>query len=349
MSLLKELVGITYFKSVITVFVSLVLAKGMNISLRRISDQMAKRTRTNTDEIALSMMNRPVCITIILQGLREALRYLELSPHYFKYGDALLASGIVLVWIFAGIRLSSFLVNRAVLHVSDITGIGEELVPLFRTAIRVLIVGTGCILTLSIWDINITPLLASAGIAGVAVALAAKETLANFFGGVSIFMDKSYKIGDYIILDSGERGEVTEIGIRSTRIKTRDDVVITIPNSIMANSKIINESVPVERFRLRTAVGVAYGSDIVQVESLLIQAASENPRVSREPVPTVRFRAFGDSALQFELICWIRDPADKGIITHELNKAIYQFFTRNDIKIPFPQRDIHIYQTTASG
>ena len=161
---------------------------------------------------------------------------------------------------------------------------------------------------LSIWKINITPLLASAGIAGLAIAIAAKDTLSNFFGGISIFMDRPYKIGDYIVLDSGERGEVVAIGMRSTRMKTRDDILISIPNSILANSKIINESAPVPNFRVRIPVSVAYGSDIDLVEKTLLDIASKNDQILQEPVPRVRFREFGDSALNFQLLCWAREP-----------------------------------------
>ena len=139
----------------------------------------------------------------------------------------------------------------------------------------------GLFWVLAIWQINLTPLFASAGIAGIAVALAAKDTLANFFGGISLFMDNAYKVGEYIILESGERGEVVVIGIRSTRIKTRDDVIITIPNSIMANSKIINESAPIPRFRIRVPVGVAYCSNLEKVEEILLAVMNANENIEK--------------------------------------------------------------------
>jgi MscS family membrane protein len=146
----------------------------------------------------------------------------------------------------------------------------------------------------------------------VAVALAAKDTLANFFGGISIFVDRPYKIGDYIVLAGKERGEVMEIGIRSTRIKTRDDVMISIPNSIIANSQITNESAPIPSYRVRIPIGVAYGSDIDQVEKILLDIATANANVITDDPPRVRFREFGDSSLN------------------------------SGITIPFPQRDVHI-------
>jgi len=183
---------------------------------------------------------------------------------------------------------------------------------------------------------------ASAGIVGLGVALAARETLANLFGGVSIFLDRPFKSGDYIVLDSGERGQVVDVGLRSTRMLTRDDVQISIPNSLMTNTKIINESAPRPQFRVRIKVGVAYGTDLNRVEEILLSMARQNNMVAVVPEPRVRFRNFGDSSLEFELLCWARQPKDRGRLIHGLNHQINKAFDAADIQIPFPQRDIHM-------
>jgi MscS family membrane protein len=153
------------------------------------------------------------------------------------------------------------------------------------------------------FGIPVNAVFASAGIAGFAVAMAAKDSLSNLFGGVTIFLDRPFRTGDYIVLDNNERGEVMQIGLRSTRIKTRDDIMITIPNSIITNTKIINQSSPEPMFRVRIKIGVAYGSDIKQVETILIGLVRSNPLAAQDPKPRVRFRTFGDSALEFELLC----------------------------------------------
>jgi len=224
---------------------------------------------------------------------------------------------------------------------------GSEIIGLVGNLTRIIVLAGGIFLLLSMWKINITPLLASAGIAGVAVALAAKETLSNFFGGVTVLLDQPYRVGDYIVLDSGERGEVVQIGLRSTRILTRDDVQISIPNAIITNTKVINESAPEPRFRVRIKVGVAYGTDVDQVEDILLNVARNNPHVSPQPEPRVRFRVFGDSSLDFELLCWAHRPHDKGKIIHELNRGIYKSFGQEGIVIPFPQRDVHVHSQSA--
>ncbi|MGD8991965.1 MAG: mechanosensitive ion channel [Desulfobacterales bacterium] len=189
---------------------------------------------------------------------------------------------------------------------------------------------------------SFTAVFASAGIVGLGVALAARETLANFFGGISIFLDRPFKSGDYIVLDSGERGRVVEVGMRSTRMITRDDIMISIPNSLMTNTKVVNQSAPRNRFRVRIKVGVAYGSDVDQVQEVLLTIARENKTVAFVPDPRVRFRQFGDSALEFELLCWARRPEDRGRLVHELNLQIYKDFAAAGIEIPFPQRDVHL-------
>ena len=192
------------------------------------------------------------------------------------------------------------------------------------------------------FGIPVNAVFASAGIAGFAVAMAAKDSLSNLFGGVTIFLDRPFRTGDYIVLDNNERGEVMQIGLRSTRIKTRDDIMITIPNSIITNTKIVNQSSPEPMFRVRIKIGVAYGSDIKQVETILIGQVRSNPLAAQDPEPRVRFRTFGDSALEFELLCWAKRPHDRGRLMHELNTSIYNAFAEAGVEIPFPQRDVHI-------
>ena len=151
-------------------------------------------------------------------------------------------------------------------------------------------------------------------------------------------MDRPYRLGDYIILSSGERGEVVDIGVRSTRILTRDDVLITVPNAAMANAMIINESGQVPRFRVRATVGVGYDSDLDQVEAELLACLTDIPEILRDPPPRVRFREFGDSALTFQLLAWIRHPADRGRVLHLINRNIHKRLRAAGIDIPYPQR-----------
>ena len=198
------------------------------------------------------------------------------------------------------------------------------------------------------WRVDVTGWIASAGVIGIAVGFAAKDTLANLFAGVFIIADRPYRVGDYIVLDQGERGRVTRIGLRSTRIVTRDDLEITIPNSIIANSRIVNESRPAVRQRIHIPLSVAFGTDVDRIKELLRHVAAANPRICRDPEPRVRLIAF-DTALNFELLCWIENPSERGQARDELNTAIYKEVVAAGIELPNPKRDIYIKELPAAA
>tara|TARA_A100001015_G_C14690909_1_gene594433 strand:+ start:26 stop:631 length:606 start_codon:yes stop_codon:yes gene_type:complete len=196
------------------------------------------------------------------------------------------------------------------------------------------------------WGIDVTAWVASAGILSVVIGFAAKDTLGNLFAGIFIMADSPYKEGDYINLDTGERGFVRNIGIRSTRILTRDAVEITIPNSVIATSKIINESGGFsEEERIRITVDVAYGTKIDEAKHIMYQIALDSENVCKDPKPVVRFRTFGESGLTLQLLAWIEKPESRGRVIDELSTLIYESFNREKIEIPFPQRTVHIKKT----
>ncbi len=180
------------------------------------------------------------------------------------------------------------------------------------------------------------------GIGGLAVALAGREALSNLIGTIMIILDQPFKPGDFIVVGDGEHGTVTEVGFRSTRIRTRDGILISIPNSTIANMKIINQSAPVTKSRIHAPVGVAYGSDPKVVEDALLAVAARSEYVSSEPAPLVRIIGFGDSAINFSLLCWIRLPEFRGRAMAQLNRYIYEEFRKRGVSMPFPQRDVHV-------
>jgi small-conductance mechanosensitive channel len=205
------------------------------------------------------------------------------------------------------------------------------------------LVALGAYLLMVIWDWDATTWLASAGIIGIALGFAAQDTLGNLFAGIFIIADKPYQVGDYVVLDTGERGEVVHIGLRSTRLVTRDDVEITVPNAVMGNAKIVNESRgPWRKERIRIAVSVAYGSDIDVVRDALMKVAREESDVCAEPEPRVRFRAFGGSGLEFELLVWIEEAWMRGRATDALNGAVYKGFAAAGIEIPYSKHDVYV-------
>jgi MscS family membrane protein len=332
------------------VLIYVILAKILDLILIRSLRRVSLKTRMHFDDFLIDFFHRPFLVTVILLGVLHACSVDPPLPHLSALIIPNLSKTLIILawWGAFSNSLSKTDIEEAI-RILGGRHIDTDIFLLFKNVTRILILFFAILWILLIWKVNLAPLFASAGIVGIAIALAAKDTLANFFGGISVFMDRAYKVGEYIILESGERGEVVEVGIRSTKIQTRDDVMITIPNGIMANSKIINESAPQPRFRIRLDIGVAYGTDLDMVEDLLLQVAGENNQVVKQPSPRVRLRTFGDSAVNFQLLLWIRDPREKGRQTHLLLKEIYRCFTENNVSIPFPQRDVYIREQVASN
>ena len=220
--------------------------------------------------------------------------------------------------------------------------VGKDLQMLVEKFISIGVFIIGVYIILNVWEINLTPLLASAWIMAMALAMAAKDSLANLFGWISLFMDSAFKMGDYVVIDGNKRWEVVETGFRSTRIKTRDDVIVTIPNSVLANATLLNESAPFKNYRIKIPVGVSYGTDLEQAETLLLECVDWVEWIVEKPEKRVRVRALADSSINMDLMVWIKDPSLRGSVKHILYKKIYKHLPENGVSFPFPQMDIHL-------
>jgi MscS family membrane protein len=328
---------------------SFFVAKLAQAVVRRGATRLTRKTRTELDDKAIALLHRPVFLLVFFTGLAVAFRSLGLAESLTSTVVNVLQTLIVLVWLGAGFPFFNLVLEGLSRLQDRFTLIEERTLPLFDILAKVVLVAGASYLLLGIWEINPLPWLASAGVLGIAIGFAAKDTLANLFGGFFILADAPYKIGDFIVLESGERGRVTNVGIRSTRLETRDDIEITIPNASIANAKIINESGGKwEKERIRIKVGVAYGSDADRVCEVLKQVAVEHEHVCPEPAPRVRMRGFGDSSLDFELLCWIDEPVLRGRLSHQLYMGVYKALNREKIEIPYPKRDVYLYRVPAA-
>ncbi len=346
---LAELIGPNpYLQAAIIATVFIFVGKVADWIISGIIGRIAKRSTNSLDDEFVKLVHRPVFLSFVFLGLGLAAGRIIEPGTTLTFTVAILKTIAIVVWYGTLARLLDMVVR--VLRRNRDNAIAQTgMLPLFHNALKIVLVLLAGYAVMVSWHINPTPLLASAGIVGLALSFAARDTLSNLFAGVSIVMDAPYKTGDFIILDTGERGLVTDIGLRSTRILTRDDIEITVPNGIIGNSKIINEAGgPSEHHRIRVGVGVAYGSDIDQVIATLDDIAASNPDVLDSPAPRVRFRTFGESSLDFELLGWIARPVDRGRVKHELHCAIYKAFNDNAIEIPFPQRDLYIKSMPAT-
>lgn len=340
---LAELIGPNaYLQAAIIAALFIVAGKVADWVISGILGRLASRSSNDFDDQFIRLVHRPIFLSFVLIGLGLATRRIGLpgSAEFVTLG--ILKTIAIFVWYQAISGLMGLAI-RMIGRKDDAKLVQTGMLSLVHNTLKVVAVALTIYFLFIAWTIDVTAWLASAGIVGLALSFAAKDTLSNLFSGVSIMMDAPYKTGDFIILDTGERGVVTDIGLRSTRLLTRDDIEITIPNGIIGNSKIVNEAGgPSESHRIRVGVGAAYGSDIDKVIETLEKVAADNPDILKDPAPRVRFRRFGESSLDFELLGWIAMPVDRGRVTHELHCAVYKALLANKIEIPFPQRDLHV-------
>jgi small-conductance mechanosensitive channel len=342
-SLLGLFEGLTALEAtLVVVVVSIVAAIGMEFIILRLAYRYVSNTETEYDNIVISSLRLPLVVTAALIGVFVLTHVpvvrasVVLEPQLL---DDLLGrptlSVIILVWAYG----ANTVVNRLVAAVNAEGG-RFDFAPMFSNVwtLAVLVGTMGTLLW--VWGIEITPLLGAAGVAGIAVGFAAKDTVANFFGGIALYFDDTYKLGDYIVLDDGSAGTVIKVGVRSTTLLTRDEVVVTIPNAALNASKVTNESAPQRRRRVRVPIGIAYGTDIDAFEEIAVETALSESLVLDSPKPRARFRSFGDFALQYELLCWVNGPTRRRRAQHKLNRALYKALNEADIEIPYPKRDV---------
>lgn len=333
-----------YTQAGLVIVLSFVIASFFKYVLMAGLKAMIGRVRVSLDSSFLMLLHTPIYYSLLLMGFASAALILTPAELYAYIIFSSLQSVAILIWTVFALRANHALLVKIAHNPVRFHAINNKTLPLFLNLVNIIILVLAVYFVFSVWGVDMTAWLASAGIVGIAVGFAAKDTLANLFSGVFIMADAPYKIGDYIVLDSDERGEVTHIGMRSTRMLTREDIEVTIPNSVMGNSKIINESGgPHEKSRCKVPIGVAYNADIDEVRKVLMKIAQEEKQyVCVDPEPRVRFRRYGSSALEFELLVWITTPALRGRVVDILNCEIFKQFKQRNIEIPYSKHDLYI-------
>jgi small-conductance mechanosensitive channel len=217
---------------------------------------------------------------------------------------------------------------------------------LLLTVSRLVLLSFGFLIALDTVGISITPILASLGVGSVAVALALQDTLGNFFSGIYLLVDKPIRIGDFVKVDEGIEGYVTEIGWRSTHIRMLSNNVVILPNTKIANSKLTNYDLPDKETAVLLQVGVSYDSDLDHVERVTVDVSKEVlGRVTGGAPgfePFIRYHTLGDSSIDFTVILRAKQFTDQYLLKHEFTKALHARYRQENISIPFPQRVIHV-------
>lgn len=345
---LVEIEGILIDRAVLAVPVMAILAIVVDRMWQHWAPWIAARTASELDDQLLVLLRRPVVFSILLVGLGYSLAHAGLAqPNHF-IARALLLSAATVVWTGAGLRMAGVLLTYLNIHQDQWHIVQPRTLPIFEISARIILFGGGLYFLLLSWNIDVSGWLASAGIAGIAIAYASQDTLANLFAGFTILTDAPYKLDDYLVLENGMEGRVTHIGFRSTRILTLEHVEVIIPNASMASSMITNMSGgPHLHARLDVPVGVAYGSDIDLVRRLLLDVAAELSRIlpPGDPAfaPTVHFVAMGASSLDLVLRVWLVEPSEHNIVLDDANTRVYKALVAHGVEIPYPKQDVYLH------
>lgn len=338
--------------ALLIIFSSIVIATIVDLLFKRVFLYYASKTKFEFDDLIVTTLRKPLYLTVIITGMFFSLHYTDLTTNYVFILDGIGLTVLFIIWIIALMKINKILFENVFPHLTrrTETQIDDELLPLLKGIVNVLIVFIGILAILNvIWGINVTPLFASAGIAGIAVAFAAQDSISQLFGGISIYFDQPFKRGDRIELESGEVGIVHEVGIRTTRILNLYNNMIIIPNSIIANSKVINYTSPESIMVVKMTMGVAYGSDVEKVRKVLADIIQNIDLVLDDPAAVVRLENYGESSIDFALYMWIKSPSDKIKLIDIVNSSINEDFAKEGIEIPFPTRTLIIKNQEANA
>ncbi len=353
MEVILELIQEPLIQSAGVIIGSIIAAWLIELLITKTLAAAAAKTKTDVDDKVVEIIRRPVFLSVLIYGLDWAADLLDLPPRLSNPIDSLLKTLIILIWSIAATRIGAVVLISLAARERKRSMLQPRTLPVFDILMRIVVVAGAIYAMFLAWHIDLTAWLASAGILGVAFGFAAKDTLANLFSGIFILADGPYKVHDWIVLDDQLRGEVTHIGIRSTRILTPDDVEITVPNAIIGNAQLLNETGgPYRRQRVRIYLSVAYGSDVDKVREVLLACTEGAPHILDRPdsaKPRTRFRSLGESGLEFELWVWIDDPKLRELVVDDMTTRVYKALNAAGIEIPYAKRDIYIKQMPKWG
>lgn len=244
------------------------------------------------------------------------------------------------VWLAAFAALSKFL-KKGILNLLSKTQIDEGTRYIFARIAQYAVIVFGALLAFQFVGVDLSGLAVIFGFLSVGVGFGLQNITSNFIAGLILLFERPIKVGDRLMVGDVE-GDVVEINIRSTTVRTINNVHIIVPNSDFISNNVVNWSFGDRKVRIEIAVGVSYDSDLDTVMQSLYEVAEENTDVLKKPEPEVLFMHFGDSSWDMQLRVWIKDPKRHRNVRSDLNCAIVHKFRQNHVEIPFPQRDLHV-------
>jgi len=303
-----------------------------------------RRTRSHPGNIIAMALSGPTTIWALILAVHLAIQSSPLPPVVTdKYAPKILAALWILSFTLMAMRMAGDLVRN---YGNQIPG-ALPVTTLTTTLAQVTALVLGLLLLLSVEDVRVTPILTALGVGGLAVALAMQDTLSNLFAGFYIAVAGQMRLNDYIKLSSGEEGYVSDIGWRSTAIRSLGNSLIIVPNSKLAQTIVTNYHLPERRMSASLQVNLPYDVDPDKVEHMLVEIATAGTKdiagLLADPAPSVSFDpGFGESSLGFTLNFQIAEFSQQYGIRHELRKRILRRLRQEGIAIPFPTREIHI-------
>lgn len=336
--------------------VSAIVGRLLKLVLNRVVRRIVAKTETELDDRIIDILGGKVTtlsviggVAIALQEVRKALTVKDVTGN-----QVLDYLGIVLFIV------SVFVVTHLLIRVIEAvfgwymeqlsrrtaTNVAATMAPLTNRIVNIALFLVALIVALDHFGVNIGSLLVSLGVASLAIALAAQDTLANMIAGFVIIVDRPFRLGDRIQLPSSETGDVYEIGLRSTRILDFDNNLIVVPNAELVKSRIVNYSYPQNIVRVLVDIGIAYDSDLDLAKRTMIELAQAHPDVLAEPMPEVFLMDVGESALRLRLTARTDDFKKKFKIETIVREQIYRAFEKAKIEIPYPHRVVHVVQSS---
>jgi len=337
--ILDVILGNVYLKFLATLVLSLIVAFMAKLIMKRIFRPLARKTKTKIDDLLVKSISSVIFYAVLAYGFRLGLSHFQFdSAALTNLVDSLL---VLIISIFL-IRIINNFAKHWKTEWADKTEstADDRLIPLLKNILEAVVIVLAVFFILDVWDVNITPLLGTAGLAGIALSFAVKDSLANIIGGIQLVIDKTFKVGDKVELESGDMGVILDIGLRSTKLRTYDNEVIYIPNGQLANARIKNFTVPDLSIRVNVNFGVEYGSETEKVRNVVLNAVKATAGVLEEPEPVVQFLKMSDFSLDFVARAWVASYAEAYAMKVELTDVIYNTLGEAGIGIPFPTRTV---------
>lgn len=304
----------------------------------------SKKTKSELDDIIIAAIGTPFIIWCLMLGVYLALKFSEMPESLVGLaGKTLLVLGIFSITL-----VLANMSNKLVRFYSDKLAGALPVTSLTQNIIKIIIFAVGILVILNTLGISITPILATLGVGGLAVALALQDTLSNLFAGFYITLARQVRVGNFVKLESGEEGYILDIGWRSTRVRMLPNNVVIIPNSKLSQSVITNYYLPEKELAVLVQVGVHYESDLGHVEKVTCQVGKEVmkevPGGVPEFDPFIRYHTFADFSINFTVILRAKEFVDNYMIKHEFIKRLHKRYAQEGIVIPYPIRAINYEQ-----